>query len=359
MKLTNTEQHEPDQNSNVSEWPSKELERVTYCPICNSTERETLHTGLTDRVFFCAPGRWTVRRCLGCGSGYLDPRPTPESIHKAYSLYYTHEGSFAKQNFSKLGLIRRSLGNGYRNWRFGTTFKPSNNLGILIFLFWPSIRKKMEQSLRHLPKRRNGGRLLDVGFGAAEFLEQAQKGGWKVTGADPDPVVVQSARSKGLDVRQGGIEAFSSDEEGFDVITMCHVIEHVFDPRKEILGAFKLLKPGGALWIQTPNIDGPMHLYFGRDWRDLDPPRHLTIFRRDALIDILVCTGFIRINDLSHDPDLKQRFLLSRAIRMGESISQDDSLSSKDTATVETLIKNARSNPGSREYITIMCYKPL
>jgi len=73
--------------------------------------------GLTDRAFFCAPGQWTVYRCTECGSGYLDPRPTPASISQAYVNYCTH---FKKEfaTLKPIERIARALANGYRNYRF-------------------------------------------------------------------------------------------------------------------------------------------------------------------------------------------------------------------------------------------------
>ncbi len=46
-------------------WPADELEAVDCCPLCGCAERITLHRDLTDRIFFCAPGRWHLYRCRG------------------------------------------------------------------------------------------------------------------------------------------------------------------------------------------------------------------------------------------------------------------------------------------------------
>ena len=359
MKPENLNDQQAGQTDGLGKWPLGGLERVTRCPACDSGDREILYSGLTDRVFFCAPGEWTLHRCQSCGCGYLDPRPTPETIHLAYSYYYTHENaSSTDENPTRLGLIRRALGNGYRNWRFGTTFEPENRLGALLFLLWPSVRKRLDMGLRHLPKRPTHGRLLDVGFGAGTFLERAKKGGWDVVGADPDPVVVEAARSRGLDVRQGGIQAFSDEAGSFDAITLSHVIEHVFSPQHDLEEAFKLLKPGGALWIQTPNIRGPVHQYFGRNWRGLEPPRHLTIFNSKALFQCLSNSGFVDIEDLPWDANIRARFLASKVIETGRRDSAG-SFTDEEERFVSKWEGEAAHNPDLRESITAMCRKPL
>lgn len=361
MKTDNLKDHqETGRTDGLEEWPLGGLERVARCPACNSGDREVLYSGLTDRVFFCAPGEWTLHRCQNCGCGYIDPRPTPASISLAYSSYYTHGStSLETDNPTRLGLIRRALGNGYRNWRFGTTFKPENMVGVMLFLLWPSVRKRLDQGLRNLPKRPKNGRLLDVGFGGGEFLEYAKEGGWHVAGADPDPVVVESARSRGLDVRQGGIQAFSDEVGSFDAITLSHVIEHVFDPQHDLDNAFRLLKPGGVLWIQTPNVDGPLHRRFGRNWRDLDPPRHLTLFSRKALFGCLTASGFVDIKDIPWYVNLKARFLLSSEIESGERSISEDPLSVEEEKLITKWEHEAANSPDSREYITVTCRKLL
>ena len=83
------------------EWPPGGLERVHQCPACAGTERELLHAGLTDRLFGCAAGTWSLWRCATCGSAYLDPRPTQETILLAYGEYFTHDD--ARRSSGRLG----------------------------------------------------------------------------------------------------------------------------------------------------------------------------------------------------------------------------------------------------------------
>ena len=52
-------------------------------------------------------------------------------------------------------------------------------------------------------------------------------------------------------------------------------------------GMYALLRPGGTLWLQTPNIDSWGYREFGADWRALDPPRHLCLFQVQGLCDTL------------------------------------------------------------------------
>lgn len=103
-------------------WPTHELEWVGGCPLCASIQHTVLYKGLTDRVFYCAPGVWTLYRCHGCEAAYLDPRPTPESI--AYDAYYTHAAGRAAPGHM-LARLKRALRDGYPNACYRFDLKPS------------------------------------------------------------------------------------------------------------------------------------------------------------------------------------------------------------------------------------------
>lgn len=331
------------------------------CPVCGSNKRTILHDGLTDRIFFCAPGKWTLQLCGDCGSGYLDPRPTSATIHLAYQSYYTHEVTVRDktERLSAVRLLMRMLGNGYRNSRYATRFMPANRTGNILFKFLPNARLQFDRQMRYLPRLPEGGRLLDLGFGSGAYLELARDGGWAVTGADPDPVVVDAARKRGLDVRQGGIEAFSDQTESFDVVTLSHVIEHVPNPQDTLKSAYNLLKPGGTMWICTPNLAGPGHQHFGRHWRGLEPPRHLIIFNRSALINCAASLGFTEFVDLPYAPIIKLRFLASISIEQGSpDVIKEVELSADDKRTIERLELNAKQDPDARDDILFTCRKP-
>src|SRR5438128_9487785 len=146
-----------------------------------------LYSDLIDNVFYTAPGRWTLYRCQGCGSAYLDPRPTPEFIHLAYRNYYTHKGFEPRASLEALSVfrrLRRTLANGYTNWRYGTCLIPASQLGIPAAWLLASLRRLLDQQFRYLPRPTPGSRVLDVGFGSGAFLENAMAAGWDVAGVE-------------------------------------------------------------------------------------------------------------------------------------------------------------------------------
>lgn len=98
--------------------------------------------------------------------------------------------------------------------------------------------------------------LLDIGCGNGYLLEVAAGLFEEAIGIDISNTAVARAEEKEL-------AAYACDVDGgkipwrdgrFDCITCLDTIEHVFDPEHVISESARLLKPGGALFIVTPNI---------------------------------------------------------------------------------------------------------
>lgn len=276
-------------------WPEADLEAVPYCPVCGSAERSLLYKGLTDRVFCVADGVWDLYRCVWCTSGYLDPRPTPESIGRAYVGYYTHnaEDHFIVRRRGRIRSLLHDLINGYQNRRYGLQRSPALPVGRWLLPLLPSLRTAADAECRHLPPLPvGGGRLLDVGCGNGGFLMLARQAGWQVEGVDFDAGAVRAARSRGLEVHHGGVDVLTGCGESFDVITLSHVIEHVHDPMTALRRLHALLKPGGILWLDTPNFASLGSRRFRMNWRGLEPPRHLVLFNPRSMQWALRAAGF-------------------------------------------------------------------
>ena len=258
-------------------WPVQNLEVTGKCPVCGEERRRLIHGSLLDNTYRCAPGRWRMWQCSGCRSAYLDPRPTPLSIHGAYKSYYTHRGrSAADTPFDQLSpwrKLRRRLVNGFLNRRFGASFRPSSSLGVPLAKIPFPLLRQLERKYRNLPKPSAArSRLLDIGCGNGSFLTLAAECGWDVHGIDPDPKAASAAAERGFAVQIGALERLSEIADHFDAITINHVIEHVHDPIALLTACNRLLRAGGTLWLETPNIDAQGHTFFGEHWRGLRVP---------------------------------------------------------------------------------------
>jgi SAM-dependent methyltransferase len=279
----------------VGSWPDGGIERALNCPLCDSTARKLVHSALQDRIFFTAPGVWDLWQCEACGTGWLDPRPNAATIGLAYGRYYTHAVATADPPQSALARFRAKLGNGYRNSRFGTRLAPAFPLGRIAAILLPGVKSQIDLSYRYLPNPHGRKlRLLDIGCGNGAFLQSARDAGWLTFGVEPDPVASRLAQAVGHEVRPH-ISDWNGSDETFDAITMSHVIEHVHNPTLDLTRAFALLRGGGHLFVDTPNIDAVGHRLYGRHWRGLEPPRHLVLFNRNGLHRAIGDAGFARI----------------------------------------------------------------
>jgi SAM-dependent methyltransferase len=277
------------------------VEILGACPVCQSSSRTLLYSGLRDIVFRVAPGAWNMFRCDGCACRYLDPRPTRESILGAYSEYFTHHAPEDESLLAPRTLLRRAR-NDFLASRFGYRLPNREPFGRYVVRALPPRRRRYERLVRDLPAPRPGGRLLDVGCGNGEFLQRMRELGWNVAGHDLDPQAVNVVRALGIEV-VGGPLAPDAFREPFDAITLHHVIEHVHDPVEVLAACRALLAPGGTLWIATPNAESMGWRRFGRHWMHLDCPRHLCVFSRRGLDAALERAGFTRRSvhaDLGH-----------------------------------------------------------
>jgi 2-polyprenyl-3-methyl-5-hydroxy-6-metoxy-1,4-benzoquinol methylase len=279
----------------ATEWPAAETERVLACPVCGTAERAPLHRDLRDHTFEVAPGAWTLWRCGGCGSAYLDPRPGAESIHRAYGGdYFTHSpGDHALAPTGLAGRARVGVMNGYLNARWGYEAEPSL-VGARAAALAPPLAARADRWVRHLPAPAPGDRLLDIGSGSGAFLAQMRELGWTVEGVEPDPAAVAVARGAGIAVTEGTVGAFDEPAHAgaFSAVTMSHVIEHLHELRGTLAAVRRLLRPSGTLWLATPNLRSLGHRLFGANWLGLDPPRHLVLFTHASLARLLVNAGF-------------------------------------------------------------------
>ena len=343
----------------IKGWSPESLEYLDACPVCGArTGQAVLYRGVRDKVYPSTPGAWDFYRCEACGSGYFNPRPTPEAVGKLYEDYYTHARADAPDyaHLSLVGKLRRILGNGYRNYRFGMQERPASVLGVLTAWLMPDYRALLDAGGRHLPKQPKG-RLLDVGCGNGDFLLFAQRAGWEAIGVEPDPKAVEIARARGLTVHHGGLETLHEAPETFQGITMNHVIEHVHYPRATLEQCYHLLKRGGWLWLETPNLDAQGHARYRENWVGLDIPRHLVVFTDRALLRLLRDVGFARIERLPYYPLCARVYAMSRAIATGASPHQPPPLPREEQLLARQAEAKARRHPEIREFMMVRAWK--
>jgi 2-polyprenyl-3-methyl-5-hydroxy-6-metoxy-1,4-benzoquinol methylase len=339
-------------------WPADELEHVPVCPVCGDAARQMLHENLVDNVFFVAPGHWTLYRCAQCKNAYLDPRPDQASIGKAYGTYYTHAAGEARTGSGKPGALHRlklGLSNGYLNQRYGTQRKPASPSGSWLARLLPRQRQRLDVEFRYLPKPRAGQTLLDIGCGNGDFLLSAREAGWDVAGIDPDPKAGAVATQRGLNVSVGSVESLTGRSGCYDAITLSHVLEHVHEPRLVVQAIHRLLKPGGVIYVDTPNIESKGAQFWGKNWRGLETPRHLVLFSLQGLVGLLKAGGFENLKIKRRTAVRKFVYLSSLRMQLGKSPNGREP--AKLPLMLRMRLKYAVTRAEQEEFLTVVAMK--
>jgi SAM-dependent methyltransferase len=127
------------------------------------------------------------------------------------------------------------------------------------------------------------GRLLDVGTAAGAFVASARDRGWDAQGCEPNAWLADwGARHYGIRIRQGDLLQQNYEPGSFDVITLWDVIEHTTDPRAVLERCRALLRPGGVLIVNYPDIGSWIARAMGRRWLFLTSV-HLYYFDRPTI----------------------------------------------------------------------------
>jgi SAM-dependent methyltransferase len=136
------------------------------------------------------------------------------------------------------------------------------------------------------------GRLLDIGTAAGAFVAAARARGWEAEGCEPNKwLAAWGASHYGITIRQGSVFDQNYAEGSFDVVTLWDVIEHTLDPRAMLDRCRRLLKPGGVLIVNYPDIGSWIARTLGRRWLFLTSV-HLYYFDRRTIRRMLESTGF-------------------------------------------------------------------
>lgn len=144
-------------------------------------------------------------------------------------------------------------------------------------------RDRLRLVRRHLPQ---GASVLDAGCGAGDFLELAHEH-YDASGMDVSALAVEQARAR-IPRIASQIGVFNLDRQDapqarYDAVCLWDVIEHVRNPVKVLEALLRSLKPGGRLFLSTPDAGSLSARVMGSNWHFMIPPLHLGYFTRRSL----------------------------------------------------------------------------
>ena len=165
------------------------------------------------------------------------------------------------------------------------------------------------------------GRLLDIGTAAGAFVAAARDRGWQAEGCEPNTWMADwGSKHYGITIRQGSLFDQLYEDASFDVITLWDVIEHTPDPRAVLNRCRALLKPGGILVVNYPDIGSWIARVLGRRWLFLTSV-HLYYFDRRTIRMILQESGYAVDRVRPHVQRLELDYILKRGAILSEALS--------------------------------------
>ena len=137
------------------------------------------------------------------------------------------------------------------------------------------------------------GRLLEIGSSFGFLSDYFRRDGWNVSGLDCDPIPSRHAEEVlGIPVFRGILPEAQLPDESKDAILMMHVIEHVPDPVETLADLKRILRPGGALVLETPRFDSLMFRLLGKRERSIACDGHIYFFTTKTLSAMVRKAGF-------------------------------------------------------------------
>ncbi|MFM2095499.1 MAG: hypothetical protein RIS70_2623 [Planctomycetota bacterium] len=168
---------------------------------------------------------------------------------------------------------------------------------------WDRARHRFE-SMR--PYLRDGDRVFEIGAGAGCNLKQFQLAGYRVDGIEPGPGFSQFARERlHCPVECKTLEQVGGTGE-YDVALLIHVLEHLPEPRQALGRIRQLLRPGGRLYVEVPNLAAP-HAAPGKIFHKA----HIHNFTPWSLAALASATGFEVAKVFSRERDRNLAMCLS------------------------------------------------
>ena len=227
--------------------------------VVSSAMLETRECAVCGRI---TARRSTLKRLSACEQcGFVDYEATEAEIASLYDDAYFHGGDYPDYMGQEQNLRR-------------------------------SMRRHLAQMKRF---GCSAGALLEVGCAYGLFLDEARRASFRpVIGVDVCAGPVAYARDVlGVDARSGDLVSAALHGTSFDVVCMWDTIEHVSHPDLALREVFKLLKPGGKLFLTTGDLGSISARVRRSHWRQIHPPTHLNYFSKSTVASLLRRLGFM------------------------------------------------------------------
>lgn len=130
--------------------------------------------------------------------------------------------------------------------------------------------------------------ILDYGCGTGHFLQYCARAGVKAYGIEPSAQARSIASNKTVTVAGSLTEL---QDIKFNVITLWHVMEHIYDLPSVIEELKGRLTNNGIIFIAVPNWQSPDASKYKELWAAYDVPRHVWHFSKSNMKRLIENSG--------------------------------------------------------------------
>jgi SAM-dependent methyltransferase len=135
--------------------------------------------------------------------------------------------------------------------------------------------------------------ICDIGCGSGSFLEMIKPHCTAVVGVDPSEVSGSAVRGRSIPFYHGTAEQLPAAvaSQRFDVVSMFQSLEHCRDPCLSVRNVKSIVKPGGLIVVEVPNMDCLGFRLYQQAWYHTDAGRHLHFFSAGSIGALLRYVG--------------------------------------------------------------------
>ena len=260
------------------------MEHLSTCPSCGGTK---LTESLQAKDYTVSQQTFQIQSCQDCQLLFTNPRPEAEQAG-----YFYQSDTYISHSNTNEGIVNK-LYHAVRN----ITLRQKTN--------WIQAEQKGAKSI------------LDIGCGNGHFLHACQQSGWNITGMELDPETAKRAENLVGQAIHPNLASIKQAEP-FQVISLWHVLEHVY----EIHAYFEFFKhhlaKDGTLLLALPNSKSFDAHYFKEFWAAYDVPRHIYHFNPLTIKHIAAQYGFKLVKQRGQIFDSFYISLLSHTYQAGK-----------------------------------------
>lgn len=146
--------------------------------------------------------------------------------------------------------------------------------------------------LENLPIEYSSKDILEVGCGSGALMRLLKNIKYNVQGIDISPA---AAKLSGAKLAPATKIPFK--RESFDCVISLSMIEHLYssEAKQFLREAFRVLRPGGIIFLSTANFSSPLRYLQGKNWYGYGDKSHVKFYGTTSFKKLLTHNNFLNV----------------------------------------------------------------